>query len=106
MATTLSDLAREAGVSIATASRAVNGIRGVRSATSRRVNDVAQRLGYRPAHPTRPVAILHYSGSAHDAAILRELIGAVGPGGKVLVCPVPGEGGGLPPSARLLRRST
>ncbi len=89
MATTLSDLARDAGVSIATASRAVNGIRGVRPATSRRVNEAARRLDYRSMAPSRPLAILHYSGSALDAAILRDLIGAVGPGGKVLVCPVP-----------------
>lgn len=88
MSTTLSDLARDAGVSIATASRALNGHRGVRPATSLRVSEAAQRLGYRPVHSTRPIAILHYSGSAHDAGILRELIGAVGPGGKVLVCPV------------------
>lgn len=88
MATTLSDLARDAGVSISTASRALNGLRGVRTATSRRVSEAAQRLGYRSIHQTRPIAILHYSGSPHDAAILRELIGAVGPGGKVLVCPV------------------
>ena len=89
MPTTLSDLARDAGVSIATASRALNGMRGVRPATSRRVDAAARRLGYRSIRSSRPTATMHYSGSALDAAILRDLIRAVGPGGKVLVCPVP-----------------
>lgn len=102
MATTLSDLAREAGVSLATASRAINGIRGVRPTTSRRVNEVAMRLDYRPSCPIRPVAVLQYSGSAQDAAILRDLIGAVGPGGKVLVCPAPEWMGTHPASPKHL----
>ena len=58
-------------------------------ATGWHVNGAALRLGYRPFHPIRQVVFLRYTGSAHDAAILRDLIGAVGPGGKVLVCPVP-----------------
>lgn len=93
MPITLCDLAREAGVSVATASRALNGIPGVRPATSHRVNRAASRLGYRPPRPLRPMAVLHYSGSPQDAEILRDLIGAVGPGGKVLVCTIPAARG-------------
>lgn len=45
---TIEDVAREAGVSLMTVSRAVNGRPGVGEATRRRVLDIAARLGYRP----------------------------------------------------------
>ncbi|GLK86752.1 LacI family DNA-binding transcriptional regulator [Ancylobacter defluvii] len=45
---TLQDVAREAGVSLATADRVLNGRAGVREATAGRVRDVVARLGYRP----------------------------------------------------------
>ncbi|MBS7545635.1 LacI family DNA-binding transcriptional regulator [Ancylobacter oerskovii] len=45
---TLQDVAREAGVSLATADRVLNGRAGVREATADRVRDVVARLGYRP----------------------------------------------------------
>ena len=45
---TLRDVAREAGVSIKTVSRVVNGEPAVNPATAERVNEVVVRLGYRP----------------------------------------------------------
>jgi LacI family transcriptional regulator len=46
--TTLADVAREAGVSMATVDRVINGRQGVRLRTRERVLGVAERLGYRP----------------------------------------------------------
>ncbi|MBX6763395.1 MAG: LacI family DNA-binding transcriptional regulator [Rubrobacteraceae bacterium] len=46
--TTLRDVAREAGVSIKTVSRVINGEREVNPKTAARVSEVANRLGYRP----------------------------------------------------------
>ncbi|WP_454293373.1 LacI family DNA-binding transcriptional regulator [Salana multivorans] len=43
---TLADIAREAGVSLATASRAMSGARGVSAATTRKVREVAERHSY------------------------------------------------------------
>ena len=45
---TLEDVAREAGVSLATADRAVNGRDGVREKTQARVSFAVAKLGYRP----------------------------------------------------------
>lgn len=45
---TIEDVAREAGVSRATVSRALSGAPGVSAATLRRVSDVSVALGYRP----------------------------------------------------------
>jgi LacI family transcriptional regulator len=45
---TLEDVAREAGVSLATADRAVNGRDGVREKTLTRVSAAVAKLGYRP----------------------------------------------------------
>lgn len=45
---TLQDVAREAGVSLATADRVLNGRAGVRGVTAERVRDAVARLGYRP----------------------------------------------------------
>lgn len=45
---TLEDVAREAGVSLATADRAVNGRQGVRDKTMARVSAAVAKLGYRP----------------------------------------------------------
>lgn len=45
---TLQDVAREAGVSLATADRVLNGRAGVRGPTAERVKDAVARLGYRP----------------------------------------------------------
>lgn len=45
---TLQDVARSSGVSVATASKALNAREGVSSATRARVTEVAQRLGFTP----------------------------------------------------------
>lgn len=45
---TLEDVARAAGVSLATADRALNGRSGVREQTRRKIEDAARRLSYRP----------------------------------------------------------
>jgi LacI family transcriptional regulator len=50
------DLAREAGVSIATASKALNGRRDVNEQTRLRVMEVATRLNYHPSHMARGLA--------------------------------------------------
>ena len=50
------DLAKEAGVSIATASKALNGRRDVNEQTRQRVLDVAKRLNYHPSHLARGLA--------------------------------------------------
>jgi len=47
---TLEDVAREAGVSLATVDRVVNGRAGVHARTVERVNATIQRLGYLPDH--------------------------------------------------------
>ncbi|MER3547122.1 MAG: LacI family transcriptional regulator, partial [Rhodanobacteraceae bacterium] len=45
---TIKDVAREAGVSVATVSRALNGAASVTAQTRRHVNGVAARLRYVP----------------------------------------------------------
>ena len=45
---TIKDLAAEAGVSVATASRVLSGARQVRESSAERVHAAAERLGYRP----------------------------------------------------------
>ena len=53
---TMSDVAREAGVSLMTVSRVVNNKGEVSEATRQRVQDVIERLGYRPSHIARGLA--------------------------------------------------
>ncbi|MBS4462337.1 catabolite control protein A [Aerococcaceae bacterium zg-B36] len=53
---TIYDVAREAGVSMATVSRVVNGNPNVKPATRKKVNDVIQRLDYRPNAVARGLA--------------------------------------------------
>jgi LacI family transcriptional regulator len=50
------DLAREAGVSIATASKALNGRRDVNEQTRQKVLETAKRLQYHPSHMARGLA--------------------------------------------------
>ncbi|SFI97424.1 catabolite control protein A [Thermoflavimicrobium dichotomicum] len=53
---TIYDVAREAGVSMATVSRVVNGNPNVKPATRKKVLDVIQQLGYRPNAVARGLA--------------------------------------------------
>ena len=53
---TLADVAAQAGVSLKTASRALNGEYGVAVGTAERVESAAGRLGYRPNHLARALA--------------------------------------------------
>lgn len=52
----IEDVAREAGVSIATVSYALSGKRAVAAATRRRIEEAAARLGYRPHAGARMLA--------------------------------------------------
>ncbi|MGG3450736.1 MULTISPECIES: catabolite control protein A [Bacillaceae] len=53
---TIYDVAREASVSMATVSRVVNGNPNVKPATRKKVNEVIERLGYRPNAVARGLA--------------------------------------------------
>ena len=52
----LADVAAQAGVSLKTASRALNAEYGVAEATAERVHDAARQLGFRPNHFARALA--------------------------------------------------
>lgn len=56
MNTTIYDVAREAGVSMATVSRVVNGNPNVKPATRKKVMEAIERLGYRPNAVARGLA--------------------------------------------------
>ncbi|ADH98786.1 catabolite control protein A [Salisediminibacterium selenitireducens] len=56
MNVTIYDVAREAGVSMATVSRVVNGNPNVKPATRKRVHEAIERLGYRPNAVARGLA--------------------------------------------------
>ena len=49
MRITIKDVAREAGVSIGTVDRVLNNRQGVSDKTKKKVNDVVERLGYKPS---------------------------------------------------------
>jgi len=53
---TLADVAARAGVSLKTASRALNGEYGVAEETARRVREASRELGFRPNHLARSLA--------------------------------------------------
>lgn len=56
MNVTIYDVAREAGVSMATVSRVVNGNPNVKPATRKKVLEAIERLGYRPNAVARGLA--------------------------------------------------
>ena len=81
---TLTDVAREAGVSLATVDRVLNKRPGVHARTVSLVNDAVQRLSYRPdpaaarlarSRPHR-VSFLLPSGSNSFVTALRDQVGA------------------------------
>lgn len=53
VAVTMADVAREAGVSLMTVSRAINGKDGVSDTTRERIQTIIDRLGYRPSEIAR-----------------------------------------------------
>jgi len=59
MRVTIKDIAAAAGVSVATASLAINDKRGVNPATRARVKAIAQELGYRPNTLARGLVMQH-----------------------------------------------
>lgn len=64
--TTIRDIARQAGVSVSTASLALNGSARVAEATRHRVEAVAERLGYRPSRAARNLSL----GRTHSIVVL------------------------------------
>ncbi|RZA20315.1 MAG: LacI family transcriptional regulator [Lysobacteraceae bacterium] len=56
MTVTIKDVAREANVSVATVSRALNGQHNVAEAVRRRIQGVAERLRYTPHHAARSLS--------------------------------------------------
>jgi LacI family transcriptional regulator len=80
--TTLLDVARTAGVSVATVDRVLNGRAGVRARSVERVHAAVQQLNYRPdpaaarlaRHRLRRVAFVLPSGTNSFIALLREQI--------------------------------
>ncbi len=69
MAVTIKDVAREAGVSIATVSKIINGAPGISEATTRRVEEVMRALDYAPNSRAASLA----RKSARCVAFLAEL---------------------------------
>ena len=66
MATTLKDVAREAGVNISTASRALNNSFGIHKDTRRHIIKVAARLNYRPNQVARGLV----TGRSHSLGLV------------------------------------
>ncbi len=62
----LEDVARVAGVSLAAASRAINGQPGTSEAVRRRVRDIAAELGFRPHAAARALAVGRSGASRPD----------------------------------------
>jgi DNA-binding LacI/PurR family transcriptional regulator len=56
---TIADVAREAGVGLGTASRALNSAYGVAQETRARVQAAAERLGYQRNPIARAIATVH-----------------------------------------------
>ena len=59
MAVSIRDIAREAGVSVGTVSRALNNYPDVSPTTRERIVETAQRLGYRPNQMARNLSSKH-----------------------------------------------
>ena len=59
MAVTIRDIAREAGVTVGTVSRALNNYPDVSPTTRERIVETAQRLGYRPNQMARNLSSKH-----------------------------------------------
>lgn len=73
---TIYDVAREAGVSMATVSRVVNGNKNVKENTRKKVLEVIDRLDYRPNAVARGLAskkMTYFKNSSFSAQTAEEL---------------------------------
>ena len=71
---TISDVAREAGVSVGTVSNYLNGTANVRPATKLRIDGAIRRLAYRPSMFARALSTGFSSGLAGDRSAMPRLI--------------------------------
>jgi LacI family transcriptional regulator len=90
--TTLAEVASSAGVSVATVSKVVNGRTDVSPETRERVQDLLDRIGYRPRGaarraPALPTIELAFEGDLHaySAEIIQGVIDAAAPTGTHVV---------------------
>ena len=92
---TITDVARLAGVSPGTASKALNGRGGISVPTALRVREAAERLGYQPKRPgPRPADRPEFHRRADHHGQLRPVQHPGGAGGRG--CSRPGPHPGLP----------
>ena len=70
MAVSIRDIAREAGVTVGTVSRALNNYPDVSPTTRERIVETAQRLGYRPNQMARNLSSKHN----HNIALVSQLL--------------------------------
>jgi len=89
--TTLAEVASSAGVSVATVSKVVNGRADVSPETRVRVQDLLDRIGYRPRgsaqRAARPAIELAFEGDLHaySAEIIQGVVDAAAPSGTHVV---------------------
>ena len=93
---TLTDVAKQAGVSPATVSKVLNGRSDVAARTRRHVLDVIGRTGYKPTTPRhdRPrnrtlVAVLDFVASRYAGTVLQEILTAATEAGAELLLRLP-----------------
>ncbi len=98
----MEDVARQAGVSVATVSKVVNGRYGVSQATIERVSGVVDELGYETSlgarslrsHRTNVIGVLVAEFEPFSSELLKGVSEAIGPSGYDLLAFSGGRGGG------------
>ncbi|HEY8718255.1 LacI family DNA-binding transcriptional regulator [Pengzhenrongella sp.] len=109
---TINDVARSAGVSVATVSKVLNGRYGVAVATSARVQGVIEDLGYSPSlgaqslrsHKTNVIGVLVAEFEPFSAELLKGLSRAIRGSGYELLAYSGGGGGNVGWERRYLSR--